>query len=62
MAVVGRTMARSDVFAQANLPRLGETCKNRPRLTLELLLRWRTLVLSEVLSRSGDPKRERVRV
>jgi len=30
MAVTGRTMARSDVFDQANLPHLGETCRNRP--------------------------------
>jgi len=63
MAVARRTMARSDVFAHVNLPRLGETCKNRPRLKLELSLRRRALVLSEVLSRSGErgsPKRERV--
>jgi len=63
MVVVGRTMTRCDVFAQANLSRLGETCRNRPRLTLELSLRRRALILSEVLSHSGErgsPKQGRV--
>ena len=36
MAGVGRTMARSDVFAQASLSRLGETSRKRPRFILEL--------------------------
>jgi len=65
VAVTGRTMARSVVFAQASLSRLGETRRNRPRFTLELSLRRRALVLSEVLPRLGEkgsPKRERVRV
>jgi len=53
MAVAGRIVARPDVFAQATLSHLGETCRNRPRLTLELSLRRRALVLSEVLSRLG---------
>ena len=63
MVVVGRTVMRSDIFAQASLSRLGETSRNMPRFILELSLRRRALVLSEVLSRSGErgsPKRERV--
>jgi len=43
--------------------RPSETSRNRPRFILELSLRRRTLVLSEVLSRSGErgsPKRELV--
>jgi len=61
IVVVGRTVARSDVIVQAGLSRLGETCRNRPRFALELSLKRRALVLSEVLSRSserGSPKRE----
>jgi len=61
MVVVGRTFARSNVFAQANMFGVGETCRNRPKFTVKLSLRRRTLVLSEVLSRSskkGLPKRE----
>ncbi|QCE10426.1 hypothetical protein DEO72_LG10g1656 [Vigna unguiculata] len=55
-----RTVARPDVFAQATMSRLGETCRNRYKLALELSLRRRAFVLSEVLSRSGErssPKR-----
>jgi len=61
MAVAGRTMARYDVFAQVGLFRLGETSRNRPKFALELSLKRRALVLSEVLSLSserGSPKRE----
>jgi len=39
MAVAGRTMARTDVFAQASLSRLGKTSCNRPRFILELSLK-----------------------
>jgi len=38
MAIAGRTMARPKFFAQATLSRLGETCRNRSQLTLELSL------------------------
>jgi len=61
--VAGRTMVRPNVLAQAAQSHLGETCRNRSKLALELSLRWRALVLSEVLSRSGErgsPKRGRV--
>ncbi|QCE11220.1 hypothetical protein DEO72_LG10g2453 [Vigna unguiculata] len=64
MAVAGRTVARPDVFAQANLSRLGETCRNRARFALELSLKRRALVLSKELSCSGErgsPKQERMR-
>jgi len=63
MVVSGRTMARSDVFVQASLSRLGETSKNRPKFALKLSLKRRALILSEVLSRSserGSPQQERV--
>jgi len=30
VAIVGRTMARSDTLAQASLSRIGETCRSRP--------------------------------
>jgi len=61
MVVAGRTMARSDVFTQPSLSRLGKTSRNTPRFILELSLRWRALVLSEVLScldERGSLKRE----
>jgi len=63
MVVAGRIVAKPDVFAQATLSRLGETCRNRSKLAFELSFKQRALVLSEVLSRSGErgsPKRERV--
>ncbi|QCE13673.1 hypothetical protein DEO72_LG11g668 [Vigna unguiculata] len=53
-ADAGRTVARSDTFTQASLSRLGENSRNRPRFLLELSLKRRALVLSEVLSRSGE--------
>ncbi|QCD96695.1 hypothetical protein DEO72_LG6g1403 [Vigna unguiculata] len=40
-------MARSDVFVQASLSRLGETSKNRPKFALKLSLKRRALILSE---------------
>jgi len=58
VAVAGRIVARSDVFAQANLSHLGETCRTRPKFTLELSLRRRALVLSKVLS--AQAKRARL--
>jgi len=54
MMMHARTMARSDVFAQASLSRLGENSKTLPWLLLELSLRRRVLVLSEISSRSGE--------
>jgi len=39
MADTGRRVARSGVFPQASLSRLGETRRNRPRFALELSLR-----------------------
>jgi len=57
-------VVRYVIFAQASLSHLGENSRSWPKFLLELLLRCRTLVLSEVLSRSGErgsPKRERVR-
>jgi len=56
-------MVRLDVLAQVTQSRLGETCRNRSKLVLELSLRRRALVLSEVSSRSGErgsPQRGRV--
>jgi len=61
MVVAGRTVTRSDAFAQASLSHLGKTNRNTPRFILDLSLKRRALILSEVLSRSserGSPKRE----
>jgi len=40
----GWTVARPDVLAQVTRPRIGETCRNRPKLALELSLRRRAFV------------------
>ena len=58
-------MAKTNTLTQASLSRLGENSRNWPRFLLELSLRRRAFVLSEVLSRSGErgsPKRELVGV
>ena len=63
MADIGRIMASTNTLAQASLARLIENSKNRPRFLFELSLRRRALVLSEMLSRSGEkgsPKRRLV--
>jgi len=44
MVVAGWTVARPNVLAQATWPRLGETCRNRPKLALELSLKRRAFV------------------
>jgi len=65
MADAGRTMASTDTLAQASLSRLGENSRKWPRLLLKLSLKLRALILSEVLSRSGErgsPKQELVGV
>ncbi|QCD96795.1 hypothetical protein DEO72_LG6g1505 [Vigna unguiculata] len=67
----GRIVAKPDVFAQATLSRLGETCRNRSKLAFELSFKQRALVLSEPRrgtsplgkgwprsSEEGSPKRE----
>ena len=54
MVDTGRTVASTDTLAQASMSGLGEHSRNKPRFLLELSLRRRALVLSEVLSRSGE--------
>ncbi|QCD93615.1 hypothetical protein DEO72_LG5g1690 [Vigna unguiculata] len=63
--MVVRIVARTAILVQPSLSCLGENSRGWPGFLLELSLRRRALVLSEVSSRSsekGSPKRERVRV
>jgi len=56
-----RIVGKTDILAQASRSRLSESITNPPRLSLELSLRRRALILSEKSSRSGEevsPKRE----
>ncbi|QCD86716.1 hypothetical protein DEO72_LG6g1561 [Vigna unguiculata] len=56
-----RTMAITDILAQASLSRLGENSRSWPKFLLELSLRRKAFVLSDEISRSIErvsPKRE----
>jgi len=64
LACKHETVARTDILAQANWSRLGKNNRSWPKFLLELSLRRRAFVLSEVSSRLGErgsPKREFVR-
>jgi len=54
LACMREIVARTDILAQASLSRFGENSRSWPKFLLELSLRQRVFILSEVSSRSGE--------